>query len=616
MVLFKNNKQELISLLVGICIFSFCASIIQSSFGSVDIKGVQFPTQNGQWVSADLFKPKSATKDNPAPLVIVIPGFQRTKETLSNISLELSRRGIVVISIDPYAQGSSSSSMSRLSATEEGYGMFAIVDYIYNTSNLNYIDKNMIAATGHSAGGNAALKGASYFGKQAKNINKESKLHSIFVSGYVLTMKNKILKYIDSNIGASYAFYDEGSFRNELKTGDMRYAKESLRLINSSIENQQKPIDLVSIGKYYGKVSNRSLRVMFNEKLLHPFQPYSREATKNQIDYFSKVFNLKNTINSSNQIWFYKDIFTLFSLVFAMLSILPFVALIIKLKVFKVLVKALPEKHPALNRKGKIVFWALFIISASIACISFIPLSELSKQVFIDASNRMQTWFFPQRMNNAIMLWALFNGIVGFSLFFLSYVYLGKSNGVQLSRLGLNIPILELIKTISLAIVIFLFFYLTLFFMYYLFHVDYRFLFFGIRTFQPNIIPIFLMYVPFFLVFFISNSLRVNSSFRIQGLTESKSLVLAGLANIFGLFLIIIIQYTFFALTGTIFWNEGNSWLYINLLFSIIPIMFILPYYNRYFFNITGNIYLGPITMTLIFIMILTSNTVIYIPLK
>ncbi len=86
----------------------------------------------------------------------------------SNIAIELSRRGIVAISIDPYAQGGSSSSMSRRAATTEGYGMFALVDYIYNTDILNYIDKDRIAATGHSAGGLAAIRGAQYFGKLSK----------------------------------------------------------------------------------------------------------------------------------------------------------------------------------------------------------------------------------------------------------------------------------------------------------------------------------------------------------------------------------------------------------------------------------------------------------------
>ena len=213
---------------------SFLASQIQNSWGDVSVQSLKIPTQNGQWVVADLFKPKTATKENPAPLVIVIPGFQRSKETLSNISIELSRRGIVVIAIDPYSQGSSSSSISRTSASSEGYGMYAVVDYIYNTSNLNYIDKNRIAATGHSAGGFAAARGAQYFGKKSISSNKKSKLQSIYISGMLYRgLEEKNLKFIRSNAGLSYALYDEGAFRNINGDGDMRYSPEAIGLVNS-----------------------------------------------------------------------------------------------------------------------------------------------------------------------------------------------------------------------------------------------------------------------------------------------------------------------------------------------------------------------------------------------
>ena len=44
--------------------------------------------------------------------------------------------------------------------------------------------------------------------------------------------------------------------------------------------------------------------------------------------------------------------------------------------------------------------------------------------------------------------------------------------------------------------------------------------------------------------------------------------------------------------------------------------MFVLPYFNRYFFRMTGRIYLGPMVTCLIFVMILITNTVSYLPLS
>jgi len=65
--------------------------------------------------------------------------------------------------------------------------------------------------------------------------------------------------------------------------------------------------------------------------------------------------------------------------------------------------------------------------------------------------------------------------------------------------------------------------------------------------------------------------------------------------------------------TGTVYWTDG--WLYVNLLFAVVPMMFVLPYFNRYFFRVTGRIYLGPMVTCMIFIMVLISNTVFYLPL-
>src|ERR1019366_1692617 len=156
-------------------------------------------------------------------MVVVCPGFEKSKETIDGYSIELARRGIAVITIDPYSQVVSSSSLQRQSATIEGYGVVPVVEYIYDTPNLNYIDKSRIGAAGYSAGGNAVLQSVARFGtlqaralKQAqgkdsdggKNITEaelaharaQNKLAAVFVGGYVLTLTDKVLETVDANL--------------------------------------------------------------------------------------------------------------------------------------------------------------------------------------------------------------------------------------------------------------------------------------------------------------------------------------------------------------------------------------------------------------------------------
>jgi hypothetical protein len=609
----KTSRRLLVVSLLVVWLASSIASLIQTSGGRVDVQDIKIPTHNGQWVVADLYKPDSATSDNPAPLVVVVPGFQRSKEALANVAIELSRRGMVAVLIDPYAQGFSSASMSRMAATTEGYGMFAVVDYAAGTPNLNYIDKNKIGATGHSAGGNAAIRGANYFGREAIRTGEPSKLHSVFVSGYVLTLREDVLKDVRSNVGVSYAFYDEGAYRNELKNGDMRIAPEAIRTVNSGLKPSGQSINEVEIGRYYGSKEDRTLRIVHNEMVLHPFQPYITEATANQIEYFERVFDIDSGISNYDQVWYWKEILGLISLIAALVAVVPMGSLLLESAWFKPLVHPIPPPLPKPRGKGKILFWAMFAIGALIACFTYIPMAELSQKLFVAASTRQQTWFFPQRMNNAVMLWAMLNGSVGFLMFWLSYRFFGRKNGVDPSAWGVATSRSELFRTFMLAMSLFLFFFLFLFMVYYFLHVDYRFLFMGVRTFQPSLLALLAMYVPFFFIFLLSNSLRINGAMRFEGEPEWKSMLVGGFANSLGLMFIVIVQYLTFAVTGTVYWTDG--WLYVNLLFAVVPMMFVLPYFNRYFFRMTGRIYLGPMTTGLIFIMILISNTVIYIPL-
>jgi len=613
MPILKENKT-LIALASLILLFSYLASLFLTSFGSVEVKSLRLDTQNGQYIIYDLYKPKTATKDSKAPFIAIIPGFQRSKEALSNIAIELSRRGYVIALIDPYAQGLSSSSLSTRAATTEGYGMFALVEHIHSGA-FEFVDTNKIGATGHSMGGNAAIRGADFFGKQAIEKNKKSKLDSVYVSGYVLTLRNNILRDSRSNMGVSYALYDEGAFRNELSGWDsanMKIAPESLRVVNNILSTDQQ-IEEVDLGKYYGSKKNNTLRVIFNEPVLHPFQPYNFEATSNQLDYFETVFGAPKYINSVNQIWHWKEIFTLINMVLALAMLIPLTKLLLSFNFFSSISKNIPVPLNTPKREGKIIFWSIFFISALIACVTFIPMVEVAKILFEDAANRKLTWFFPQRMNNPVMLWAAFNGVLGIIIFYLSYKLFGKKNGVSSESWGLKINKNDFFKTIILAFVIFSTFYIFLYINYYLFHVDYRFWFMGVRIFQPEMLIVLMMYFPLFFIFFFSNSLRVNGAMRFKDQPEWLSMLIAGFANSLGLMLIIIIQYFAFFKTGTVFWT--TNWLSVNLLFGIVPMMFILPYFNRIFFNMTGRVYLGPLITCLIFIMILSTNTVVYLPI-
>ena len=621
---------------------SIGANAVKTDFGAVDVSGFTLPTQDGQWVAADIFRPLAASAKNPVPLVVVCPGFERSKETLDSYAIELARRGIAVITIDPYAQGASSASRQRRSATLEGYGVIPMVEYVTSTPNLNYVDKTRIGAAGYSAGGNAVIQSASFFGgrpraskkaagdstagsakgaaaakashsTEAPTAKAPSKLAAVFVGGYVLTLTDSVLGPVRSNVAMDYALHDEGSFRNANKNADMRTAPEALRLVNSGLPKDS-AVSAVEIGRRYGDPAARTMRMVYNTNNIHPMLPYDTRSVAHMVDFFTTVFGVTPPMAPTSQRWWLKELFTLMALVGGLMFLVPFGALLLRTPAFASLAKPVPPALPKPGTTGTIIYWVTFTVGALLACFLFIPMVNLTAVVFPSATAAQQTWWFPQRINNAVLLWAIANGLLGLLFIWLTYRLVGSKNGVTSEMLGLRTTAREFGRTVLLSLLIAGGFYALLFLMYGLFHTDFRFLFVAApASFPRRMVLVALMYLPLFFIFYFGNSVRVNSAGRFAHQPEWRSLLINGLGNSVGLVLILAIQYASFAATGTVYWTA--EWLYANLLFGIIPMMFLLPYFNRWFFRLTGRVYLGPLVTCFVFVMMMLTSNVCYIPL-
>jgi len=483
-----------------ILVGSLGAWYVQTDGGRIDVSGITLPTENGQWITADLYRPLAASDKNPVPIVVLCPGFERSKESLDSYAIELARRGIAVLTIDPYSQGGSSATRERRSASVEGYGVVPVIEYIYDTPNLNYVDRNRIGAAGYSAGGNAVIQAASVFGgRQAKGrgnrrtLASESpaaaavaaadrppgKLAAVFVGGYVLGFTADVLAPVNSSVGMDYAEHDEGAYRNVNGTADMRHAPEALRLVNSALGKDDQ-ISEVEIGKPYGDAAKRTLRIVYNTPgNIHPLLPYDPRSVAHVIDFFCTTFGQESALPASNQIWMLKELATLTALIGALLFLVPCAALLLRLPMFHALAQPVPPPLPSPRGAGKWIFWVTFAFSAAMACLLFVPMAEATVILFPAASAAQQTWWFPQRMNNAVLLWALANGGIGLAVFCLNYRLFGKRNGVVPGMWGIRTTVGEVAKTLCLALAVAGAFYALLFASYAIFHTDFRFLFIG-----------------------------------------------------------------------------------------------------------------------------------------
>lgn len=616
--------------------------------------------------SVTMYKPASATEENPAPVVFVLPGFTRTKATMAQYCVELSRRGAVVFCSDPGGQGGTTENSST-----GAHGIEYLVQYVYNNSDdFKFCDKNRFGAVGHSQGGGNVVTLAS---DMAGASFEESIIKSVYNSGYIKTSAANKFKNLNCNAAMSYAYYDEGAYRYQSDT--TAFEVIGLRFINE-VNGAPNAFDKVAYDYGYGDMAKGTYRVVHRENINHCFEMYDKVSIANTIDFFNESLNIGSDIGGLSQIWFGKEFFNGLALAAAFTFIIALCGVLMKIPFFATLknggkVKAAvsgaeegaivggaeaPAAEPAMTVVAeakpvqtaevrhktvahKVIFWSCMILTAIIACLDYIPLANLSIEIF-PTSNLASvfTFTFPARMINAILLWALINGAIGLAIFFGTtalenlYEYVmfktkgitpdydwKKFGGIKIRGNGWQNVVFNVLKSLLLAFIMFGAFYLLVHLSYWIFHQDFRFMLISAAPLNARMFVTALEYIPIIFVFYISNSIRVNCSIGREGWKEWKVLLVGALANSLGLAFILLINYVCYFVTGTPYygnWGNGNEiWLFVNMVFGLVVMMFILPIFNRLFYKMTGNVWVGAIACCMIFIMMTISASVSYIPM-
>lgn len=612
-----------------------------------EINGKKFVMENDTSYAVTMYVPESATEEHPAATVFVLPGFTRTKATMSQYCMELSRRGAVVFCMDPGGQGGTTET-----STAGANGIEYLVQYVYNnTDDFKFCDKNRFGAVGHSAGGgNVCTLAADMAGKSYE----ESIIKAVYISGYIKTSSANKYKNLNCNAAMSYAYYDEGAFRYQTDTSAFEVI--SLRFINE-VGGKKNNYDKVAFDYGYGDMADGTYRIVHREKINHCFEMYDKTSIENTINFFDETLEMNSGKDGFRQIWFGKELSNGIALAAAFTFIISLCAVLMKLPFFAEMKagkdkeqseKALSAAQAMTGGKidtvhqtvaHKVIFWSCMLLTAIIACLDYIPLAHLSIQIFPTGnSSSVFTYVFPARMINAILLWAAINGVIGLVIFFATtllenlYEYIcykvkgrkpeyewDKFKAIKISGNKWGGVLLNTVKAVLLALIMFGMFYLLVWLSYTLFHQDFRFMLISAAPLNKRMFVTALEYMPIIFIFYISNSIRVNCSIGREGWSEGKVMFVGALANSVGLAFILLINYVCYFATGAPFygyWGNGvEVWLYVNMVFGLVVMMFLLPIFHRLFYKITGNVWTGAVACCMIFIMMTISASVSYIPM-
>lgn len=647
-----------------------------------------------------MYKPSSATAENPAPVVFVIAGFTRTRATMAQYAIELARRGAVVFTSDPGGQGGTTET-----STTGANGIEYLVQYIYNAAKsgeeYQFCDYTRIGAIGHSAGGGNVSTLAAANGFRGTNY-ETSIIKSLYISGYIKASSIGNYKNFNCNAAMSYAYYDEGAYRYQSAGESVEAA--SLAFINDVGGEGTNGYDNVALDYGYGDMESGTYRIFHRENINHCFEMYDGLSIANTVNFFNESLGMDSDLVGSNQIWFGKEFSNGLALAAAFTFVIALAAVLMNTPVFRSLkakkveevsddeIREITEeleaeeeaKEEHVGREDvdaivasakageacavvvdsgvtanvkqptgrtaelvkenktvahKIIFWTSMILTAIIACLDYIPLAGLSIDIFptSNASN-VYTTIFPARMINAILLWAAINGAIGLVIFFGTtlcenlYEYIrfkvkgvkpaydwDKFKAIKITGNGPVGVLLNVGKAILLALIMFGVFYFVDQLSYWMFHQDFRFMLISASPLNARMFVTALEYMPIIFVFYISNSIRVNCSIGREGWKEWKVMLVGALANSLGLAFILLINYVCFFTTGSPFYMFSPSgaevWLFVNMVFGLVVMMFILPIFNRLLYRITGNVWTGAIACCMIFIMMTIAASVSYIPM-
>ncbi|MFC4223184.1 dienelactone hydrolase family protein [Lysinibacter cavernae] len=606
----KKNSFWLFLSLALVLISAIGASVVQTNAGNVTIKDMRWETSSGQEMSALLFKPDGVSAEHKAPGIVVSHGWWNNREMQDANYVELARRGFVVISIDMYGHGNSDPLVNDDLALG-GTGMY---DAVKLMADLPYVDTNKIGVSGHSNGARAANF----------SVALDNAADTQLISAVLLVDNDAVYTdaenenaffnlYGTRDVGIVADQYDEFFFRSYSPEGEVLTAPRDFigtpnaqSFLNFGTD-PEKAKETREAGNFYTEKvdGEEAIRVIFTPAETHPWGTISKTTVTSQLDFFEQALGAPNAIDASNQVWQIKEGFTALGLVGFGIFLVAFTRALLGTRAFAALKKPAAPAVAA-NTKQLAWFWGGLVVSVLFSGFSYIWLSQNATVGGI-AFNATPT-AFTQGAVYFIGLWSAINGAAAIVIMTISYLLFGRKNGFDLKATGVLPGWKNFFHGIGLSLVVVAAAFFLVFLVDYFFKTDFRWWVVAIKAFGADKLWIALLYVPFFLAYYVFNSVSINAFNRFTLLgKEWLNTALLAVANMIAPLILVIVQYTTFASSGQLV--PGFGGIFSIWLFPVILILFVSAFISRKIYRATNNPYIGGFINALVVTIISVSNT-------
>ena len=535
------------------------ANLVQSDFGAVRVTDVRFTVADGRVVHGKLFHPRNATAATPAPGVVAIHGYHNSHETQSPYTMELARRGYVVLAIDQPGHG-----YSDPPAFAGGFGGSDALGYLRS---LAFVDLDQVVLSGHAEGGWASLIAAAV---------APDGYTSVVVTGSSTGTSGAPPGTPESprNLGLVWTQFDEFSQLMWLTpTAPEARAGEKMRTLFGTAAP-------VEVGRLYGSIEAGTARMLYSPAVTHPGAHITTAGVAPVIDWVQRTTNAPFALPPGDQVWVWKEAGTAAALLGFVLALFGVAGLLLQSRVFAPLSQ---RTAPAAGVSG-FGWWLAALIAA------VIPVAA-----YYWASNETATYippsaWFPQNITTGLMGWALVYGAITLVLVLLWWLLAGRRNGARADTLGLRVG--GFFRAIGFALLVVGAGYALLALSQGLFHTDFRFWVIAVKLLSSEQARVALAYLLPFTAFFLVFGMMLHGQLRPKGATSEGADAMIANALIAGGGFVVLLLVQYVALFS------GQPLVIVEPLLTIVAfqVVFLLPLaamLSTYVFERTGSVWPG-----------------------
>lgn len=408
--------------------------------------------------------------------------------------------------------------------------------------------------------------------------------------------------------------------------------------------------------------SDGGRRIIYQPAQTHPWNHFSAKTTGYAVDFYMTAFadyadGLKD-IAPSSQMWQWKEAFECVALVGFVMLLIAVASILIELPFFSKANSGALAVKPSVTGGKKAATAIILIVAVLLPAVVFEPLMDggvespivqvlfyvgllvavggivalimnlakakekgmtVGSVVMILAGGLLAlickvpmyqnygVWTAPGL--NGIAYWTIGCALISLCILSTVYVCMKAKDGFTFTDYGVSFKPMVIVAGLCTALVTVVIGYAVLFLMDALFKADFRIWTFAFKTFDANILPAILRYLPTFLLFYIISTAGITVNTNTEKLQGVKGYLLAMALNAGGAALWLAVQYISL-FTGGVAAFPGAALSGIELV-AMVPTLAIAAIISRNLYKKTGNIWTPAFLNAILMTTMAVANTMV-----